>query len=86
MFQQAPQVPGPNGQQAQPQQDQTQDIEVTLTLKVSVINTIIAALDELPHKYSRPVIDAITQQAVPQVQPQQPTPPEGPLTSKTIVQ
>jgi hypothetical protein len=78
-MQQAQPVQGPNGQQA-PQED----IEVTLTLKVSVINTIIAALDELPHKYSRPVIDLISQQAMPQVQAQQA--PEGPLSDKTIVQ
>jgi hypothetical protein len=78
-MQQAQPVPGPNGQQAQ-----QEDIEVTLTLKVSVINTIIAALDELPHKYSRPVIDLISQQAMPQVQSQQA--PQGPLSDKTIVQ
>jgi hypothetical protein len=84
-MQNAQPVPGPNGQQAQPQADQqAQDIEVTLVLKVSQVNTIIAALDELPHKYSRPVIDTISQQAMPQVQSQQA--PQGPLTDKTIVQ
>ena len=73
------QAQGTNGQQAQ-----QEDIEITLTLKVSVVNTIIAALDELPHKYSRPVIDLISQQAMPQVNASQP--PQGPLSDKTIVQ
>jgi len=77
-----------NNQQPQTngaQQQQPDDIEITLVLKVSQVNTIIAALDELPHKFSRPVIDAISQQAVPQVQQQQEV-PSGPLTEKTIVQ
>jgi hypothetical protein len=77
-----------NNQQPQTngaQQQQAEDIEITLVLKVSQVNTIIAALDELPHKFSRPVIDVISQQAVPQVQQQQEV-PSGPLTEKTIVQ
>ena len=77
-----------NNQQPQTngaQQQQPDDIEITLVLKVSQVNTIIAALDELPHKFSRPVIDVISQQAVPQVQQQQEV-PSGPLTEKTIVQ
>jgi hypothetical protein len=77
-----------NNQQPQTngaQQQQADDIEITLVLKVSQVNTIIAALDELPHKFSRPVIDVISQQAVPQVQQQQEV-PSGPLTEKTIVQ
>ena len=78
-MQNAQPVAGPNGQQAQ-----QEDIEITLTLKISVVNTIISALDELPHKYSRPVIDLISQQAMPQVQSQQA--PTGPMSDKTIVQ
>jgi hypothetical protein len=76
-------APGTNGAPAQ--QPAQEDFELTLTLKVSQINTIIAALDELPHKYSRPIIDTISQQAVPQVQQQQQASvPEGPLAEKTI--
>lgn len=47
---------------------QTQpEAELTFTFKVSVINLILAALDELPHKYSRKVIDDIQAQAQAQV-------------------
>lgn len=48
------------------QQNQAQDPEVTITLKVSQLNVIIAGLDEIPHKFSRPIIDAINQQATEQ--------------------
>jgi hypothetical protein len=37
--------------------------EVTITLVVSEVNTILSALDEIPHKISRKVIDKIIQQA-----------------------
>jgi len=37
--------------------------EVTLTLTVTETNVILAALDELPHKHSRKVIDKIIEQA-----------------------
>ena len=37
--------------------------EVTLTLSVTEVNTILGALDEIPHKISRKVIDKIIQQA-----------------------
>jgi len=37
--------------------------EVTITLVVSEVNTILGALDEIPHKISRKVIDKIIQQA-----------------------
>ena len=63
-----------NGQQPQPQAQpgpalsQEQDIDVSVTVKLSQINMIIAGLDELPHKFSRPVIDSIHQQVMPQVQ------------------
>ena len=46
-----------------------QDVEVTLTLKVSAVNTILVALDEVPHKFSRALIDAIVSQAQAQIQP-----------------
>jgi hypothetical protein len=43
--------------------------EVILTLSVTEVNTILGALDEIPHKISRKVIDKIIQQAQAQLQP-----------------
>jgi len=37
--------------------------EVTLTLTVSETNIILGALDEMPHKLSRKVIDKVIEQA-----------------------
>lgn len=58
-------------QDVQPK-EQPQDLEVKLTLKVSQLNIILAALDEIAHKFSRPVIDELVKQATPQVPPQPP--------------
>jgi len=55
--------------------------EVTLTLKLSQVNVVIAGLDELPHKYSRPIIDLIGQQTQKQMQQNQPI-PTGPLSPR----
>jgi len=52
----------------QTQQPEAKDPELTLTLKISQINVLLASLDEVPHKYSRGVIDTIQQQASAQVQ------------------
>jgi hypothetical protein len=52
----------------QTQQPEAKDPELTLTLKISQINVLLASLDELPHKYSRGIIDTIQQQANAQVQ------------------
>jgi hypothetical protein len=52
----------------QTQQPEAKDPELTLTLKISQINVLLASLDELPHKYSRGIIDTIQQQASTQVQ------------------
>jgi hypothetical protein len=41
---------------------------VNLTLSVSEVNAILAALDEMPHKMSRRVIDNVIQQAQAQLQ------------------
>lgn len=60
-------------------QSQQQEPEVTIRLKVSQVNLVIAGLEELPHKYSRPVIDSVSQQAQQQLQK-----PEGPLSDKVI--
>mgnify|MGYP003347349118 CR=1 FL=1 len=48
-------------QDVQPK-EQPQDLDIRLTLKVSQINIILAALDEIAHKFSRPVIDEIVKQ------------------------
>jgi hypothetical protein len=42
--------------------------EITLTLKVSDVNVVLASLDEMPHKMSRRIIDNIIQQAQSQIQ------------------
>ena len=42
--------------------------EITLTLKVSDVNLVLASLDEMPHKMSRRIIDSIIQQAQSQIQ------------------
>jgi hypothetical protein len=52
----------------QTQKPETKDQELTLTLKISQINILLASLDELPHKFSRVIIDTIQQQANAQVQ------------------
>lgn len=46
------------------------DKELTFVLKISQTNIILSALDEIPHKLSRAVIDSLKQQAVPQLQEQ----------------
>jgi hypothetical protein len=68
------------------------DQMIELSVDVQTFNTIIAALDELPHKVSRRVIDELARQAQPQVQQQggqmggQPAGdiPQGPLSDKVI--
>jgi hypothetical protein len=61
--------------QVAPQQEEA---VVTLKLKVSAVNAIIAGLDELPHKFSRGVIDEVSTQARQQLQPAaEPAPLEG---------
>ena len=42
--------------------------ELNFVLKLSEANIVLAALDELPHKVSRRVIDNIMQQAQSQIQ------------------
>lgn len=63
-------------------QQSQQEPEVTLTVKASWVNVIIAGLDEVPHKYSRPIIDAVSNQAQEQLKRQQG--PSGPLQGKVI--
>lgn len=66
-----------NDMMQQPQQEEPQ---VTLTVKASWVNIIIAGLEEIPHKFSRPVIDSVSQQARAQLENK----PQGPLSSKVI--
>ena len=54
--------------QVQPTQN---DPDVTVTVKLSKLNLIIAGLDELPHKISRVLIDDLAQQAQAQLQQKQ---------------
>ena len=62
------------------QQPQQEEPQVTLTVKTSWLNIIIAGLEEIPHKFSRPVIDSVSQQARAQLENK----PQGPLASKVI--
>ena len=62
------------------QQPQQEEPQVTLTIKASWLNAIMGGLEEIPHKFRRPVIDAISQQARAQLENK----PQGPLSSKLI--
>jgi hypothetical protein len=42
--------------------------ELTFVLKLNQANIILSALDEIPHKLSRPIIDELQKQAFPQMQ------------------
>jgi hypothetical protein len=53
---------------AQPQTQQPEP-EVKLVLKVSDVNLVLGALDELPHKITRKLIDSVLAQANAQLQP-----------------
>ena len=66
-----------NNAMQQPQQEEQQ---VTLTVKTSWLNVLMAGLEEIPHKFSRQVIDSISQQARAQLENK----PQGPLASKVI--
>lgn len=57
---------------AQPQTQQPEpevNLEVNLVLKVSDVNLVLGALDELPHKVTRKLIDNVLAQANAQLQP-----------------
>ena len=68
--------------QAQVAPQQQEEAVVTLKLKVSAVNAIIAGLDELPHKFSRGVIDEISTQARQQLS--QPTAEPAPLEGVVV--
>lgn len=59
--------------------NQQQDPEVTLIVKLSWLTAIMSGLDEIPHKYSRRVFDSINQQAEAQLSPKVPA---GELANK----
>ena len=44
------------------------DTELTFVLTLPQANIVLAALDEIPHKLSRGIIDSLQQQAMPQLQ------------------
>lgn len=50
---------------AQTQQDNR---EVTLKFTVNEVNTILASLQELPHRVSDPIIRSLVEQVQPQIQ------------------
>jgi hypothetical protein len=50
-------------EKTQPTQTPEPEKEVTLTFTVSETNIILGALDEMPHKLSRKVIDKVIEQA-----------------------
>ena len=52
-----------NVQDVTPKETQQPELEINLTLKVTEVNAVLAALDELPHKLSRRLIDNVIQQA-----------------------
>lgn len=57
--------------------------KIGLTVDMQTFNTIIAGLDELPHRISRSVIDKLIEQAQPQISKQSEA-PSGPLSDKVI--
>ena len=48
----------------------TTEKTVELKVTVQVLNILLAALDEIPHKSARPVFDDLIAQAQPQLQAQ----------------
>ena len=58
---------------------------VVLTVDVQTFNTIMAGLEELPHKVSRKIIDDLVTQVQPQIQgSMSAAPPDGPLSKKVL--
>lgn len=65
-------------------ENQGQEPIVTLTVRASWLNVIMGGLDELPHKFSRPVFDELSKQINEQMNQQLPKVPQGPLSNKVI--
>lgn len=51
-----------------PQTPQTDNRKINLTFTVTDINTILASLQELPHRISDPIIRSLIEQVQPQIQ------------------
>jgi len=62
-------------QAPQPQPQQVPDVDITF--KLSFIQSLLVALDEVPHKYVRNVIDAVTQETNKQLQAMQQSAPKA---------
>ena len=59
--------------------------KVTITVDLQTLNTILAGLEELPHKISRKIIDDLVTQVQPQIQgSMSAAPPDGPLSKKVL--
>ena len=54
------------------------EVVINLEFTINQLNTIMAALDELPHKISRPLIDKISRTAEEQLRP------SGELADKVV--
>lgn len=65
-------------------ENQGQEPIVTLTVRASWLNFIMGGLDELPHKFSRPIIDELAKQINEQMNQQLPKVTQGPLSNKVI--
>lgn len=53
------------------QQIQNKEPELIVKFTLSQINIIISALEEIPHKYSRKIIDSIIEQSQEQLKQQE---------------
>jgi len=61
------------------------DTVIKLEVDIQTFNTMIAALDEMPHKLSRRVIDELARQAQPQVQQNEgQMSAQGPMSGKVV--
>ena len=58
-----------------PQPQQIPDVDVSF--KLAFIQSLLVALDDVPHKYVRNVIDAITQETNKQLQAMQQSAPKA---------
>ena len=56
------------------EQQTTQQQDPDLTFKLSFVNNLIQILDEVPHKWSRPIIDALGKAASEQLKKAQQDP------------
>ncbi len=54
------------------------NVTIELKFDLRTVNVILSALDELPHKVSRPIVDSIQMQARPQLAALQAPPEEQP--------